>query len=53
MNSTLQIAGVAALVFGSQGGRDVMGPNAASLARQKIISSGRPARHYDGSQNAA
>ena len=47
------IAGVAALFFGSRGGRGTLGGGGALLAHERIIASGNPVRHYDGSSNPA
>ncbi|KAJ3548242.1 hypothetical protein NM208_g1113 [Fusarium decemcellulare] len=47
------IAGVGALFFGSRGGRATLGPDAAKIAVERIISSGRPVKHNDGTDNLA
>ncbi|UPL03083.1 hypothetical protein LCI18_014017 [Fusarium solani-melongenae] len=47
------IAGVGALFFGSRGGRSALGPKAAQMAVDRIIASGRPVQHNDGTSNPA
>ncbi|KAI8649528.1 hypothetical protein NCS55_01452800 [Fusarium keratoplasticum] len=47
------VAGVGALFFGSRGGRSALGPKAAQMAVDRIIASGRPVQHNDGTSNPA
>ncbi|RTE77920.1 hypothetical protein BHE90_007555, partial [Fusarium euwallaceae] len=47
------IAGVGALFFGSRGGRSALGPKAGQIAVERIIASGRPIQHNDGTSNPA
>ncbi|KAF9870568.1 subtilisin-like serine protease pr1c [Colletotrichum karsti] len=51
--ATPYIAGVAALYFAANGGKAALGETAAKLAHEKIIASGKPIRHYDGTDNLA
>ncbi len=51
--ATPYIAGVAALFFGSRGGRSAMGTSAAAIARNRIVASGRPVYHNDLTDNLA
>lgn len=51
--ATPYIAGVAALFFSSRGGRSSLGGSAAALARNRIVASGRPVYHNDGTDNLA
>ncbi|RSL59542.1 hypothetical protein CEP54_007251 [Fusarium duplospermum] len=47
------IAGVGALFFGSRGGRSALGPKAGQIAVERIIASGRPIQHNDGTSSPA
>ncbi|KAJ0363839.1 hypothetical protein COL154_005408 [Colletotrichum chrysophilum] len=48
-----QIAGVAALFFAANGGKATFGDGGAKLAHEKIVASGKPIRHYDGTDALA
>ncbi|VUC21929.1 unnamed protein product, partial [Clonostachys rosea] len=47
------IAGVGALFFNAHGGRSALGVGGAKLAIDRIMSSGRPVKHNDDSNNLA
>ncbi|KAM5343824.1 hypothetical protein ACJ41O_012361 [Fusarium nematophilum] len=47
------IAGVGALFFGSRGGRAALGSDSAKIALERIVSSGKPVKHNDGTDNLA
>ncbi|KPM44473.1 hypothetical protein AK830_g2099 [Neonectria ditissima] len=47
------IAGVGALFFGSRGGRSTLGSSGANIAVERIIASGNPIKHNDGTENLA
>ncbi|CAH0044774.1 unnamed protein product [Clonostachys solani] len=49
----IKISGIAALFFGSQGGRAALGSEGALVAHRRIVASGKPIYHYDGSDNLA
>ncbi|KAK1450468.1 subtilase [Colletotrichum melonis] len=51
--ATPYISGVAALFFSSRGGRAALGDGGAKLAHEVIVSSGKPIRHYDGTDSLA
>ncbi|KAK7427743.1 hypothetical protein QQZ08_005681 [Neonectria magnoliae] len=51
--ATPYISGVGALFFGSRGGRKALGDGGALLAHERIIASGKPVRHNDGTDNLA
>ncbi|KAK7409158.1 hypothetical protein QQX98_008651 [Neonectria punicea] len=51
--ATPYISGVGALFFGSRGGRGALGGGGALLAHERIIASGKPVRHNDGTDNLA
>ncbi|KAK1637536.1 hypothetical protein BDP81DRAFT_393247 [Colletotrichum phormii] len=51
--ATPYISGVAALFFSSRGGRAALGSGGAKLAHEVIVASGKPIRHYDGTDNLA
>ncbi|VUC21572.1 unnamed protein product [Clonostachys rosea] len=51
--ATPYISGVAALFFGSRGGRAALGDEGALVAHRRIVASGKPIYHYDGSDNLA
>ena len=51
--ATPYISGVAALFFGSRGGRASLGSDASRIARNRIIGSGAPIYHNDGTDNLA
>ncbi|KAH6988981.1 peptidase S8/S53 domain-containing protein, partial [Ilyonectria sp. MPI-CAGE-AT-0026] len=51
--ATPYIAGVGALFFGSRGGRAAMGARGAKIAHERMIASGKPVRHNDGTDNFA
>ncbi|KAF5528702.1 Minor extracellular protease vpr [Colletotrichum aenigma] len=51
--ATPYIAGVAALFFAANGGKAALGDGGAKLAHEKIVASGKPIRHYDGTDALA
>ncbi|KAF6838423.1 subtilisin-like serine protease pr1c [Colletotrichum plurivorum] len=51
--ATPYISGVAALFFASRGGRAALGEGGADLAHEVIVASGKPIRHYDGTDSLA
>ncbi|KAJ0376520.1 hypothetical protein COL26b_005334 [Colletotrichum chrysophilum] len=51
--ATPYIAGVAALFFAANGGKATFGDGGAKLAHEKIVASGKPIRHYDGTDALA
>ncbi|KAH7133779.1 peptidase S8/S53 domain-containing protein, partial [Dactylonectria macrodidyma] len=51
--ATPYISGVGALFFGSRGGHAALGDGGAKLAHERIIASGKPVHHEDGTDNLA
>ncbi|KAH7137431.1 peptidase S8/S53 domain-containing protein, partial [Dactylonectria estremocensis] len=51
--ATPYISGVGALFFGSRGGRAALGDGGAKLAHERMIASGKPVHHNDGTDNLA